>query len=174
MEIEIQDCTGEIFMKNNKGFTLIELVFAIAISAVLGVMITTVFISNNKHVMSTAIDLDRQNSARQALDLITSEIRRNDIVGKIVVDDDDKRIRINGNRKNYYTEYYFEDGHMMKLNRRGKLRDVQSKFKLSGFNIDEEKPGEYLLTVKYLNSKNELQKIERTVVSRTANRDKDN
>lgn len=161
-------------MKNNKGFTLIELVFAIAISAVLGVMITTVFISNNKHVMSTAIDLDRQNSARQALDLITSEIRRNDIVGKIVVDDDDKRIRINGNRKNYYTEYYFEDGHMMKLNRRGKLRDVQSKFKLSGFNIDEEKPGEYLLTVKYLNSKNELQKIERTVVSRTANRDKDN
>ena len=62
-------------LKNNKGFSLLELVVAIAIFAILMGAVVTFFLSMNNSSIRTTASRDVTENARRALDEITYEIR---------------------------------------------------------------------------------------------------
>jgi len=68
---------------NKKGFTFIELVVAMAISAILGVMLVSTLHTGLRAYKGVSEDMLSETQARTALSLITVQIRKHDQTGAI-------------------------------------------------------------------------------------------
>jgi len=69
----------ENFSKNNKGFTLVELLVSMAIFVTSVVAISTLFSYSNRTQMSTKVISEVQSDARFAIEVISQHIRRSSI-----------------------------------------------------------------------------------------------
>ena len=62
-------------MKKKKGFTLIELIAAIGISAILGALALSLFSSSNRMILRASKDNIMQDEARIIMDAIENDLR---------------------------------------------------------------------------------------------------
>jgi len=67
-------------VKNEKGFTLVELIVAMAIMSVLMAMYYSLFFSGGRHYEIVHDSYKKQNEARIAMSFITTKIRQNDLI----------------------------------------------------------------------------------------------
>jgi prepilin-type N-terminal cleavage/methylation domain-containing protein len=63
-------------MKNNKGFTLIELITALAIFSILATLTFSVLIYSNKSFNNQVSDIENLTNVRNGISYITREIRK--------------------------------------------------------------------------------------------------
>ncbi len=77
--------TPKISGRNKKGFTFIELVVAMAVSAILGVILVTTLQTGIVSYKNISYDMITETEARAALSLITVQIRQHDQTGAIRV-----------------------------------------------------------------------------------------
>lgn len=80
------------FLKNKKGFTLLELIVAMVVLVLLGAMVGGLVktgLSSYTHISS---DMEYETEARTAMSLITVQIRKHDQTGAIAVDSVNKKL----------------------------------------------------------------------------------
>ncbi|MCE5235385.1 MAG: prepilin-type N-terminal cleavage/methylation domain-containing protein [Clostridiaceae bacterium] len=96
-----------------KGFTLIELVVAMVVSTILGVILVTTVRTGVVSYQNINADMMSESEARAALSLITVQVRRHDATGAISVINDGLGMRFiddPGNEDSAYSEVSFEAG----------------------------------------------------------------
>ena len=67
-------------IKSEKGFTLVELILALAIMSILLTMFYTLFFAGGRHYEFVHDSYKMQNEARIAMSYITTKIRQNDVL----------------------------------------------------------------------------------------------
>ena len=77
---------------NKKGFTLIELVVALAVSTILGVILVSTGQTGVTYYKRIDRDMMSETQARAALSLVTVQIRQHDATGAISVSADNRSI----------------------------------------------------------------------------------
>ncbi|WP_430882692.1 PilW family protein [Fusibacter sp. JL216-2] len=157
-------------MNNKDGFTLLEVMVVVAIGAVLSLLLVSIFVTSNKFMLNTAKNLDSQTKARQVLDLLSNEIRRNDITGRIECSVESQVIRINSSNQADYKTYFYKNGYFTKFEKKGAQEQEDPMYEIAGFEIqyDNKNVGKYTVVVKYLNAHGEEEVMQRLMVSRTA------
>ena len=85
------------FLRNKKGFTLIELVVAMVVFAILGGAVAGMIQSGLNSYGKISDDIYTETEARTALSLITVQIRQHDATDAITVDTPNKVIRLRNN-----------------------------------------------------------------------------
>ncbi|MDR3543324.1 MAG: DUF4860 domain-containing protein [Desulfosporosinus sp.] len=73
-------------IKNTKGFTIVELLVAMAIFAILGTMLLTMMNTGANLYRNANATMDAQSNARIAMSYITVKIRQNDVLNQIYID----------------------------------------------------------------------------------------
>lgn len=68
-------------VKNNKGFTLVELLVAVSIFAILSIIISGIYLSFSKSQARTKASLTLLNDSQYILETIANEIKNNEIHG---------------------------------------------------------------------------------------------
>ena len=105
-----------------KGFTLIELVVALAISAILGVILVSTVRTGLASYKFVDSDMMSESEARAALSLVTVQIRRHDATGAILLgseEEDNGVIKLiddptlPAEEQSYSVIFFTEDGVLM-------------------------------------------------------------
>ncbi|MCH1626588.1 prepilin-type N-terminal cleavage/methylation domain-containing protein [Ferdinandcohnia quinoae] len=91
-------------LRNNKGVTLVEVIVVVALLSLVLILITSVNIFGHKQLAQQSSQIENQSNAREAINLITKEIRRASTVEELK-----DGISIDG------IKYIFED-HSIKKN----------------------------------------------------------
>lgn len=94
-----------------KGFTLIELVVALAVSTILGVVLVSTVQTGVTSYKNIDKDMMSETQARAALSLVTVQIRQHDMTGAISVSEDNRSITFlddPSNETSTYTVVSFE------------------------------------------------------------------
>ena len=106
------------YINNVRGFTLTELIGAIAIMGIVIIAVFSVFSFGIKNFTMQADSIDHQSNLRQAMNYITKEIRKADGESK-----DDNILTIT---KDGIDDEYKLDGHILKKNTDQLAQDIQS------------------------------------------------
>lgn len=159
-------------MRDEHGFTLIELLVVMGIVAIVGTIVVSIMVNTNQFLADISFNVDRQVSARQALDLMVSQVRRNDIAGRIIVDTSNQRMRIYGDERTKYEEFYFEENSLKTKKTENQQVSISNLCKLDTFTFEKNKlttAKYYEITFKasYTDARGKVKKLERTIISRT-------
>ena len=79
---------------NNKGFTFIELVIAMAVMAILGAAVTGLVRTGLSSYTNISGDMEGETEARTAMSLLSVQLRQNDETGLIDIDNLHQILRI--------------------------------------------------------------------------------
>lgn len=102
---------GNMNLKSEKGFTLVEMIVVIAIMGILGTMVMKIFVSSNTFYYKVQNDYYARNNARTVVSYINNMIRRNDSSNRVKVEENKLTIyNEDGTRK---STIYFQDGKLI-------------------------------------------------------------
>lgn len=159
-------------MREEHGFTLIELLVVMGIIAIIGTIVVSIMVNTNQFLADISLNVDGQVRARQALDLMVSKVRRNDIAGRIIVDPDNQRMRIYGDERTKYEDFYFEDNSLKIKTTEDQQVSISNLYKLDTFKFEKNKlttAKYYEITFKatYTDAKGEAKELVRSIICRT-------
>lgn len=148
-------------MKKKKGFTLIELIAAIGISAILGALALSLFSSSNRMILRASKDNIMQDEARIIMDAIENDLRTAKPIS-IITDGVEFSKTVSGTTKTYK---YIKVGNEIRKTEGSNVLSTPSK-NVEEFRITSGGSGDYYNIYLKLKSGSEEYEFSSVVVPR--------